>query len=231
MASEENTNVESNVANDTTDNKKPTENVVIQVSKTEFEKTLNKDQQMEIVFERLNYSIQIKETVKSTDSNRTLFSKNKTIFKERSILKEVTGIFRPGKLTAVMGASGAGKSSLLNLLSGEVSQGKVSGRILVNGKPIFGHSIKKISGFVFQDDVILATMTVREAITMSARLRLPKTVSEEDKLNRVNSIIRTLNLDKCADTLVGDSQIKGISGGERRFSFFTLDSILLPFIY
>ncbi len=77
-------------------------------------------------------------------------------------------------------------------------------------------TLNQISGFVFQDDVILGTMTVREAITMSATLRLPTTISAEEKARKVDELIEMLNLGKCADTVVGDVNIKGISGGERK---------------
>jgi len=114
-------------------------------------------------------------------------------------------------MTAVMGASGAGKTSLLNVLAGESRSGELSGSVCVNGTEVYGKEMAKISGFVFQDDFILSTQTVREAIYMSALLRLPKHVSVEEKRERVEQVIRTLNLQKCADTVVGDSEKKGIT--------------------
>jgi len=69
---------------------------------------------------------------------------------------------------------------------------------------------------VQQDDVILATMTVREAITMAALLRLPRTMSLESKLARVQQVIDLLHLQKCAENVIGSTLIKGISGGERK---------------
>jgi ATP-binding cassette subfamily G (WHITE) protein 1 len=122
-----------------------------------------------------------------------------------------------------MGASGAGKTSLLQLLAGQVHQGHVYGDILVNGEQCDPKKMKKISGFVFQDDVILGTMTVKEAITMSATLRLGKEISDEYKQERVDKLITLLNLEKCKNTIVGDTNIKGISGGERkRYKFISV---------
>jgi ABC-type multidrug transport system ATPase subunit len=92
----------------------------------------------------------------------------------------------------------------------------VSGSVLVNGEPISGNKMKDISGFVFQDDIILPTMTAREAITMSATLRLPKGVTSAEKKQRVEDIIDILHLSKAADTIVGSVSKKGISGGERK---------------
>ncbi|KAJ3346226.1 hypothetical protein HDU83_003294 [Entophlyctis luteolus] len=120
------------------------------------------------------------------------------------------------RFTAVMGASGAGKTSFLNLLAGEMKIGNMTGEIKVNSVPVTGAEMKDISGFVFQDDIILPTMTVSEAIMMSATLRLPKTVTVEERKKRVKHIINELNLQKCKDTIIGDTHIKGVSGGERK---------------
>ncbi|KAJ3414935.1 ATP-binding cassette sub- G member 1 [Chytridiales sp. JEL 0842] len=130
--------------------------------------------------------------------------------------QESKNVFEPGKLTVIMGASGAGKTSLLNVIAGEARTGDVKGDITVNGQKIEGTGMKDISGFVFQDDIILPTMTVREAISMSALLRLPKSTTPEERKKKVDDVIEELNLNKCQDTVVGDTHIKGISGGERK---------------
>lgn len=75
-----------------------------------------------------------------------------------------------------MGASGAGKTTLLNAVAGEAAGGSLSGHILVNGTSVDSDLMRKLSVFVFQDDIILATMTVREVVRMSAILRLPSEV-------------------------------------------------------
>jgi ATP-binding cassette subfamily G (WHITE) protein 1 len=177
---------------------------------------------VEIVFKNLNYSVFLVEKIKKG------FMKREKIEKEKVILKNISGVFKAGRLTAVMGASGAGKTSLLNLIAGEVNKGAVSGDILVNGEAVIGRAIKKISGFVFQDDVILATMTVREAIAMSATLRLPNSISAEQKMKKVDDLIKTLNLTKCQNTVIGNAQIKGISGGERKRTAMAMELITDP---
>ena len=136
---------------------------------------------------------------------------------EKPILDDITGIFRPGRLTAVMGASGAGKTTLLSVLAGNVEGGTISGSIQINGEDFSEPGkMQKISGFVFQDDILLPTMTVREAIKMSALLRLPKEVSEEERMKRVEDIVKVLHLKRAQNTKVGDPIKKGISGGERK---------------
>ncbi|GFH27524.1 ABC transporter G family member 1, partial [Haematococcus lacustris] len=70
---------------------------------------------------------------------------------KRDIIKGVTGLIEPGRLTALMGASGAGKTSMLNLLAGNVSgKGSVAGSITVNGEKMDGGKMRTMSGFVHQ---------------------------------------------------------------------------------
>jgi ABC-type multidrug transport system ATPase subunit len=73
-------------------------------------------------------------------------------------------------------------------------------------------------------------MTVREAISMSATLRLGNNVSPEEKMERVEEMITMLNLGKCANTIVGDTNIKGISGGERKRTAMAMELITNPVI-
>jgi ATP-binding cassette subfamily G (WHITE) protein 1 len=128
-----------------------------------------------------------------------------------------------------MGASGAGKTSLLNVLAGDISSvGHVTGSILLNGKKCTPADIKGVSEFVFQDDLIFDTMTVREAIWMSAKLRLPARVKGEERAQRVNELIKLLNLEKCQGTIIGSPAQKGISGGERKRCSIAMDMITNP---
>lgn len=183
---------------------------------------------LSLVFRDLSYTVKITEKVKEEEpapANQSKFkktlkktfhgSKKNTI--EKEILKDLTGIIRPARLTAIMGASGAGKTSLLSVLAGQVASDSVEGQILINGEDYSGvGKMQKVSGFVFQDDVLLPTMKVREAIEMSALLRLPKSVSAEERQRRVDEIIKLLHLKRCANTKVGNPLKKGISGGERK---------------
>lgn len=154
--------------------------------------------------------------------------KHGRLAREKIILDKLSGIFRPGRLTAIMGPSGAGKTSLLDCLAGNLLGGQISGQVLVNNEDYSGKKIKAISGFVFQDDVMLETMTVREAIKQSAILRLPKSVSKEERKNRVEDIIRLLHLESCQNTKIGSTNKKGISGGERKRCATAMELIANP---
>lgn len=162
-------------------------------------------------------------------------SGNKT---KKQILKGITASFRPGRVTAVMGSSGAGKTTLLSLLAGDAGNmgaggdGKsfIDGKITLNGENADLKQVSKLSGFVYQDDVILPTMTVKEAIMMSARLRLAKNTPEHEIQFRCNEMMRILSLEKCANTIIGSAMSKGISGGERKRVALAMELIPNPSI-
>ncbi|OLY79995.1 ATP-binding cassette sub-family G member 2 [Smittium mucronatum] len=172
-----------------------------------------KPQPAQISFKNLCYSIPI-------ETNKTSFLGKKNVsdsdrFARKIILDNVTGSFNPGKLTAIMGPSGSGKTSLLNLLSGRISSGKVEGDIWLNGRAAGCGSLSLISRFISQDDVMLSTITVKEVIEMAIKFRIGN-VSSEEIDRRCSQAISALELEKCQNTLIGNSILKGISGGERK---------------
>ena len=174
---------------------------------------------IDIVFQNLSYTV--KDEVQSKINKKEI---------QKIILNNLNGYFSHGKLTGIIGPSGAGKTSLIEILSGQSKTGIVTGNLFLNGNPSDINIMKKISGFVFQDDIILKTMTVKEALYMSALLRLPETISNEEKENKVNEMISLLHLENCKDTIVGDSLSKGISGGERKRLSVGMEMITNPSI-
>ncbi|GAB4821715.1 hypothetical protein N2152v2_008761 [Parachlorella kessleri] len=96
--------------------------------------------------------------------------------------------------------------------------GEVGGTILVNGQSMRPSDYARISCYVQQRDVLLASATVRESLALSALLKLPYSIPRRDKMAKVDGILRELGLEECQHTLVGDEgqQIRGISGGEKR---------------
>ena len=174
---------------------------------------------IDVVFQNLSYTVI--DTVQSRMQKKEV---------KKLILNNLTGSFSHGRLTGIMGPSGAGKTTLMEVLSGQSKTGEVIGNLYLNGHPSDINTIKKISSFVFQDDIILKTMTVKEALYMSALLRLPETITNEEKINKVNEMITLLHLENCKDTLVGDSLSKGISGGERKRLSVGMEMITNPSI-
>ena len=90
---------------------------------------------------------------------------------KRKLLRSVTGELQPGRVTAVMGPSGAGKTTFLNAVAGKITGYQMTGSVLVNGKQGNIRSYKKIIGFVPQDDVVHGNLTVEENLWFSANCR------------------------------------------------------------
>ena len=139
----------------------------------------------------------------------------------KAILSDINGVARAGKMTALMGATGSGKTTLLTCLANRTPTGvrvnpSTSIAYRINGTYYkFGKALKRRVGFVEQDDIVLPELTVRSSLTYLARLRLGQlSKSAQDK--KVNRVISQLNLEKAADTVVGDTLNRGISGGERK---------------
>lgn len=134
---------------------------------------------------------------------------------ERHILKGITGYVEPRHMLAIMGPSGCGKSTLLDTLAGRLaSSAKWEGEIRVNG-----HKSKLSYGraaYVTQDEVLIGTLTVEETLLFAARLRLPLSMSTEEKRKIVSNVINELGLDSVKNTYIGNWHIRGISGGQKR---------------
>ncbi|XP_061366893.1 ABC transporter G family member 9 [Gastrolobium bilobum] len=142
-----------------------------------------------------------------------LFEKN-TKAEEKVILKGVTGIVQPGEMLAMLGPSGSGKTTLLTALGGRLG-GRLYGSITYNGEP-FSNAMKRNTGFVTQDDVLYPHLTVTETLLFTALLRLPKSVTKEEKVMHAKAVIDQLGLTKCKDSIVGSPYLRGVSGGERK---------------
>uniref|UniRef100_A0A8C0IIM5 Broad substrate specificity ATP-binding cassette transporter ABCG2 n=1 Tax=Bubo bubo TaxID=30461 RepID=A0A8C0IIM5_BUBBB len=147
---------------------------------------------------------------------------------DKEVLRDVNGIMRPG-LNAILGPTGSGKSSLLDILAARKDPHGLYGDILINGAPQPAN-FKCTSGYVVQDDVVMGTLTVRENLKFSAALRLPKSVKEREKNERVNQIIKELGLSKVADSKVGTPFTRGVSGGERKRTNIGMELITDPAI-
>ncbi|KAJ2556255.1 hypothetical protein EV175_002083 [Coemansia sp. RSA 1933] len=135
----------------------------------------------------------------------------------RRILNDISGSIYPGELVAIMGSSGAGKTTLLNVLAGRVMDGKLYGNIKFNGAKRNPHDFKRMLAYVEQEDMMHATLTVKETLSVSARLRLPSaTYTDREKQQRVDAVMRQLRLSHIADTNIGGHRTRGVSGGERK---------------
>ncbi|KAJ8269609.1 hypothetical protein COCON_G00122160 [Conger conger] len=145
---------------------------------------------------------------------------------QKEILLDLNGFMKPG-LNAILGATGSGKSSFLDVLAARKDPAGLSGEVLIDGAPQ-PPNFKCLSGYVVQDDVVMGTLTVRENFRFSAALRLPMSVSQKEKEEKVNNLIKQLGLNKVADSKVGTQMIRGISGGERKRTNIGMELIIDP---
>lgn len=185
------------------------------------------EDRLQIIYNHLYYTVKLKKKELPKDRKERRKAKKEGADK-KDILSNIDGLFKPGRLTAIIGSSGAGKTSLLSVIAGETTTGTIKGSITVNGEDWTERNMREISGFVFQDDILLETMTVKEAIHMSALLRLPKSVSKLERHARITDVIDMLHLQKTVDTKIGSPEEKGISGGERKRVSIAMEVVTNP---
>ena len=142
---------------------------------------------------------------------------------KKTILSDVTGRISPGRVTAVMGPSGAGKTTFLSVLMGKVA--RTAGTLHVNGLQDEMTAFKRVTGFVPQDDTMLHELTVRENIAHSARVRLPRHGGWDAAAvaRLVDAVIEVLGLHSCADTTTDR-----ISGGQRKRTNIGMELAMAP---
>ena len=136
----------------------------------------------------------------------------------KQILSGVQGIALPGQLMAIMGASGAGKTTFLDILARKNKRGYVEGNFYVNGEKVKDNEFRNVVGFVDQEDTMLPTLTVHETIMTSALLRLPRDMNISIKEQRVYEVEKQLGIHPIKDQLIGSEEGngRGVSGGEKR---------------
>ena len=137
-----------------------------------------------------------------------------TTKKGKKILQEVTGTMPRGSCWGIMGGSGAGKSTFVNVLMGK--QKNTGGTVKINGWEKDMSKYKKLIGYVPQDDIVFPELTVRENILHSARVRLPKSWRDKAIQDHVDALIACLQLTHVQHSRVGDSRKPIISGGQRK---------------
>jgi ABC-type multidrug transport system ATPase subunit len=108
------------------------------------------------------------------------------------LLKGVSGSFRPGVLTALMGVSGAGKTTLMDVLAGRKTGGYIDGEISISGYKKKQETFARVSGYCEQNDIHSPQLTIYESLLFSAWLRLPSDVDSNTR--KVSPIFRNCDL-------------------------------------
>ncbi|CAG8724101.1 14882_t:CDS:2, partial [Acaulospora morrowiae] len=149
---------------------------------------------------------------------------------EKQVLNSIHGIVKPGEVMAIMGGSGAGKTTFLDILARKNKAGTIRGEIYVNGRTVEDEVFKKVVGYVDQEDHLLSTLTVYETILYSALLRLPREMSFEAKRFRVLETMSELGILGIKDSRIGDAGARSISGGEKRRVSIACELVTSPSI-
>ncbi|KAI8587104.1 ABC-2 type transporter-domain-containing protein [Geranomyces variabilis] len=134
----------------------------------------------------------------------------------KQLLNDVSGFVKAGQLTALMGSSGAGKTTLIDAITQRKTMGDLEGHIYVGQNPQ-GANFKSITAYCEQQDVHNGFATVREALRFSAVLRQPAEIPLEEKYAYVEKIIQILELGPLANAMIGDVGAGiGISNEQRK---------------
>jgi ABC-type multidrug transport system ATPase subunit len=135
----------------------------------------------------------------------------------RKVLNGVTGGFRSGKVTAVMGPSGCGKTTLISALSNRLGLGtRVTGSTFINGTSESSTALHDVMGFVPQDDIMYEDLTVKENLLFCCQLRADPSMSRAEQRRHVDRVIDSLGLFPSRHSMIGSTEDRGISGGQRK---------------
>ncbi|KFK38987.1 hypothetical protein AALP_AA3G185300 [Arabis alpina] len=171
-------------------------------------------------FDNVNYYVDMPKEMKEQEVTKD----------KLQLLREVTGVFRPGVLTALMGVSGAGKTTLMDVLAGRKTGGYIEGDIRISGFPKRQETFARISGYCEQNDIHSPQVTVRESLIYSAFLRLPKEVTKDEKMRFVDQVLELVELNSLKDAIVGLPGITGLSTEQRKRLTIAVELVANPSI-
>jgi len=141
----------------------------------------------------------------------------------KQLLDNISLTARPGTLTAIIGGSGAGKTTLSRLIAGYTRP--TGGTVTFEGHDIHAEyaTMRSRIGMVPQDDVVHRQLTVNQALGYAAELRLPPDTSKEERAQVVAQVLEELDLTKHADT-----RVDKLSGGQRKRASVALELLTQP---
>eukprot|EP00340_Litonotus_pictus_P006059 CAMPEP_0170527964 /NCGR_PEP_ID=MMETSP0209-20121228/13452_1 /TAXON_ID=665100 ORGANISM="Litonotus pictus, Strain P1" /NCGR_SAMPLE_ID=MMETSP0209 /ASSEMBLY_ACC=CAM_ASM_000301 /LENGTH=596 /DNA_ID=CAMNT_0010818873 /DNA_START=9 /DNA_END=1799 /DNA_ORIENTATION=+ len=160
-----------------------------------------------------------------------IFNKDTKETVKKTIIHNTSGQAKSGHLSAIMGPSGSGKTSLMNFITNRIefpADSTHQGQVFINSKEIPFEDIPDFSAYVMQDDLLFPVLTPYENLKFAIQLK--KSVPEDQVNTFLDQIIADLQLSACKDTRVGNPEMKGISGGERKRTSIGLELISNPSI-
>ncbi|XP_022728526.1 pleiotropic drug resistance protein 1-like isoform X2 [Durio zibethinus] len=187
----------------------------------------NKKKGMVLPFEP--HSITFDDIIYSVDM--PLEMKEQGVAEDRLVLlKGVSGAFRPGVLTALMGVSGAGKTTLMDVLAGRKTGGYIDGNITVSGFTKRQETFARVSGYCEQNDIHSPHVTVYESLLYSAWLRLPTEVDAETRKMFIEEVMELVELNPLRQALVGLPGVNGLSTEQRKRLTIAVELVANPSI-
>ncbi|KAI4355694.1 hypothetical protein L6164_004442 [Bauhinia variegata] len=173
-----------------------------------------------ITFDEITYSVDMPQEMK-----------NQGIVEDRLVLlKGVSGSFRPGVLTALMGVSGAGKTTLMDVLAGRKTGGYIDGSIKISGYPKKQETFARISGYCEQNDIHSPHVTVYESLLYSAWLRLSPEVNSSTRKEFIEEVMELVELNPLRQALVGLPGVSGLSTEQRKRLTIAVELVANPSI-
>ncbi|KAK1305951.1 Pleiotropic drug resistance protein 3 [Acorus calamus] len=175
---------------------------------------------LSITFDNIRYSVDMPPEMKAQgiEEDRLM------------LLKGVSGAFRPGVLTALMGVSGAGKTTLMDVLAGRKTGGYIEGDITISGYPKNQETFARISGYCEQNDIHSPHVTVYESLLFSAWLRLPADVNSNTREMFIEEVMELVELTSLRDALVGLPGVNGLSTEQRKRLTIAVELVANPSI-
>ncbi|XP_030534266.1 pleiotropic drug resistance protein 2-like isoform X1 [Rhodamnia argentea] len=146
------------------------------------------------------------------------------------LLRDVSGAFRPGVLTAIVGVSGAGKTTLMDVLAGRKTGGCIEGSISISGYPKNQATFARVSGYCEQNDIHSPNVTVYESVLFSAWLRLSSDISTETRKMFVEEVMELVELNPLSNALVGLPGVHGLSTEQRKRLTIAVELVANPSI-
>ncbi|XP_074276922.1 ABC transporter G family member 39-like isoform X2 [Silene latifolia] len=146
------------------------------------------------------------------------------------LLKDVSGAFRPGILTALVGVTGAGKTTLMDVLSGRKTSGYIDGNITISGYPKNQATFARICGYCEQIDIHSPNVTVYESLLYSAWLRLSSNIDRKTRQIFIEEVMKLIELEQLKDVVVGLPGINGLSSEQRKRLTIAVELVANPSI-
>ncbi|KAJ4958314.1 hypothetical protein NE237_025425 [Protea cynaroides] len=175
---------------------------------------------LSLTFDEIRYSVDMPQEMKAQGVKEDRLK----------LLKGVSGAFRPGVLTALMGVSGAGKTTLMDVLAGRKTGGYIEGSIKISGYPKKQETFARVSGYCEQNDIHSPHVTVYESLLYSAWLRLPPEINSDTRKMFIEEVMELVELASLREAIVGLPGLNGLSTEQRKRLTIAVELIANPSI-